>query len=272
MTTIRGTTHLSSAWSNLDLAPEPMEGPPPPAREQTADLFALAVVTTSSNRLGGRHPLRPAGQADLAADQIRRGTFPHVAGAGSPIGPRRKLRRSGPAQGRRQSSPNVRRRLLGRGPATHRRRVGQVRAEHEGLDPCAQVFTPPAADPGRGRAPRAKFRRACCGGGCRRSRDRRGAPAFSPRGGGGSGRRCRHPRVPALRPTFRRPRSYRRPFAPTRRFARPAAAGASTETSVHWRRLRRGRASRLASRVPIRRETMSASTLCRHFYSHEVKS
>ena len=36
--------------------------------------------------MGGWHPCALAGQADLA-DQIRRGTFPHVAGAGSPDRP-----------------------------------------------------------------------------------------------------------------------------------------------------------------------------------------
>src|SRR5512147_1000567 len=80
MTTVRGTTYLSSARSEFYTAPE-VYGMDlrRQRRDQTADLFSLAVIIFQL-LMCGWHPSACTGGADLVG-QIKRGVFAYVVGS-----------------------------------------------------------------------------------------------------------------------------------------------------------------------------------------------
>ena len=262
MTTIRGTTYLSSAWSNFYLAAE-LNGKDlrRQRREQTADLFALAVIIFQI-LMGGWHPCASAGQADLA-DQIRRGTFPHVAGAGSPDRPPPKAPPFG-------ALPEELRHLFtqmfvdgfwdaGLRP-TADEWVKALKQNTKALTRRPQVFTPPAAQTPAAAEPRRKFRRAVAA--VAAALVTAVVPSLFPAGWwrlGGADVAT----LAALRPTFRRPRSTVRHLPrSTICEACRATRGAAPRPLLIGGGSGMGRASRLASRVPIRRESHERENTC----------
>jgi len=246
MTTIRGTTYLSSAWSNFYLAPE-LNGKDlrRQRREQTADLFALAVIIFQL-LMGGWHPCASAGQADLA-DQIRRRTFPHVAGAGSPDRPPPKAPPFG-------ALPEELRHLFtqmfvdgfwdpGLRP-TADEWVKALKQNTKALTRRPQVFTPTAAQIPAAAEPRRKFRRAVAA--VAAALVTAVVPSLFPAGWwrpGGADVAT----LAAPAPDVQAASVYCPPFAPINDLqSLPRDPGRGTETPAYWRRLRDGESEPLS--------------------------
>jgi DNA-binding helix-hairpin-helix protein with protein kinase domain len=240
MTTIRGTTYLSSARSEFYMAPE-VYGMDlrRQRREQSSDLFALAVIIFQL-LMGGWHPCASAGQADLAG-QIRRGTFPHVAGSPDRPPPQAPPFAALPEELRHLFTqmfvdgfwdPGLR--------PTADEWVKALKQNAKELTRRPQVLAPPAAQIPAAVQPQRKFRRAVAT--VAAAALVAAAPNFFPamwQGVGAGLASLAGPAAPA--PDVQAASASCPPFAPTDDLrGLPRGPGRGTETPAYWKRLRDG--------------------------------
>ena len=197
--------------------------------------------------MGGWHPCASAGQADLA-DQIRRGTFPHVAGAGSPDRPPPKAPPFG-------ALPEELRHLFtqmfvdgfwdaGLRP-TADEWVKALKQNTKALTRRPQVFTPTAAQIPAVVQHRRKFRDAVAA--VAAAALVAAAPNFFPAMWQGVGAGLASLAGPAAPRRRSGGLGLLSAICPDQRFAKPAARpGRGTETPAYWRRLRDGESEPLS--------------------------